>query len=164
MINIAKNIAVSAQEVVELASLLAGQSADKRMRSNLCYYADMIPTFSNQLRILADVKASMPNDRSADIMLVKNAENLMNAVSKTIRAAEATCVKGLKPSDDPETIRTIQMANKWKHKVYYERVKEIRDAKRSPLGLRVYPEKESIIQLETSPKHRYRNVKNESFA
>ncbi|KAI6654324.1 alpha-catenin [Oopsacas minuta] len=148
MINIAKKIAQGTQQVVDIAHAIADQSVDKRMRSNLKYYADMLPTFTNQLRILADVKASMPNDRSADTMLTKNAENLIKAVSKTIEAAEATCVKGLQPSNDPEIKRTIQMANKWKHKVYADRVKEQRYAKRGPLGLRVYSEKESTIQFD----------------
>ena len=143
MITMAKQIAHNAQEVVDIAHMLADQSVDKRMRSNLKYYADMIPTFSNQLRILADVKASMPNDRSADSMLTKNAENLINAVSKTIGAAEATCMKGLQPSDDPEIKRTIQMANSWKHKLYADRVKELKYAKRGAMGLRVYPGRES---------------------
>ena len=148
MIGIAKKIAQNAQQVVDIALMLAEQSIDKRMRANLHYYAEMIPTFSNQLRILADVKASMPNDRSADTMLTKNAENLITAVSKTIRAAEATCVKGLKPSEDPEIKRTIEMANKWKHKLYSDRVKEIRFAKRSALGLRVYPERETAVKSD----------------
>ena len=147
MIGIAKEIAQNAKQVVDLALMLAEQSIDKRMRSNLNYYAEMIPTFSNQLRILADVKASMPNDRSADTMLLKNADNLITAVSKTIRAAEATCVKGLRPSEDPDVKLTIEMAAKWKHKLYSDRVKEIRFAKRSALGLRIYPEKESLLKF-----------------
>ena len=84
-----------------------------RMKANLQYCAEMIPTLSTQLRIIASVKASTPTDTSvsllhchlstsgrlvlhyiqADVMLVKNAQNLMEAVIKTMKAAEAACMK-----------------------------------------------------------------------
>lgn len=82
------------------------------MKANLQYCAEMIPTLSTQLRIIASVKASTPTDTSvsllhchlvnwwssrltlqADVMLVKNAQNLMEAVIKTMKAAEAACMK-----------------------------------------------------------------------
>ena len=85
------------------------------MQANLQHYAEVIPTTSKQLSIIAKVKAATPSDKSvglrrvhvhfdqfpwlldttlqAELMLGKNAENLMKVVIESIKAAEAACVK-----------------------------------------------------------------------
>ena len=82
-----------------------------RMKYNLEQCVELIPTLATQLTIISSVKAATPNDISvrtptvdityincditvqADVMLVKNAQNLMEAVIKTMREAEAACMK-----------------------------------------------------------------------
>ena len=82
-----------------------------RMKYNLEQSVELIPTLATQLTIISSVKAATPNDISvrtptadityincdvtvqADVMLVKNAQNLMEAVIKTMREAEAACMK-----------------------------------------------------------------------
>ena len=46
-----------------------------------------------QLSIVASVKEVTTDDVSTDIVLVKNASNLMKAVMNTLKTAEAACVK-----------------------------------------------------------------------
>lgn len=63
------------------------------MKYNLEQSVELIPTLATQLTIISSVKTAMPNDISADVMLVKNSQNLMEAVIKTMREAEAACMK-----------------------------------------------------------------------
>ena len=86
MIHTAKAIAANGRVVVQFANLICDQCTDERSacsptqtvamtnsslfrivhrtKANLQYCAEMIPTFSTQLRILASVKASTPADSS----------------------------------------------------------------------------------------------------
>ena len=64
---------------------------------DLLYYANQIPTLSTQLTILASVKAasSLASDHShaSDAVIVKNVQNLTQAVARTLRAAEGACMQ-----------------------------------------------------------------------
>ena len=82
-------------------------------------------------------------------MLIKNAQNLMQAVIKTIAAAETAYVKvlcmciheasdvliaqGLKEPESEEESQAMSLAMKWKKKLYRDRTRE---AFRAPLGAR----------------------------
>ncbi|XP_063418962.1 vinculin-like [Mytilus trossulus] len=72
------------------------------MRLNLLQVCERIPTIGTQLKILSTVKATMlgaqeqecsEEDQEATEMLVGNAQNLMQAVKETVRAAEAASIK-----------------------------------------------------------------------
>ncbi|XP_052066170.1 vinculin-like isoform X3 [Mytilus californianus] len=112
LIATAKNIAESSTEVAKLAQKLAAECTDKRMRTNLLQVCERIPTIGTQLKILSTVKATMlgaqepvpapdggeiscgsEEDQEATEMLVGNAQNLMQAVKETVRAAEAASIK-----------------------------------------------------------------------
>ena len=94
-------------------------------------------------------------------MLVKNAENLMQAVIKTMKAAEAACIKvncensakctcksalssvcvcvcvqGLKAPEDDKQKAVFDMIINWKHKLYHQRTLETIRAPRGARGLR----------------------------
>ena len=64
---------------------------------DLLYYANQIPTLSTQLTILASVKAasSLASEKShaSDAVIVKNIQNLTQAVARTLRAAEGACMQ-----------------------------------------------------------------------
>ena len=64
LINTAKAIAANGLQLVKIADLIGKQCVDKRSRNNLQCYAEMIPTLSTQLAILASVKISTPDDIS----------------------------------------------------------------------------------------------------
>ena len=64
-----------------------------RFAEELLQEAQDIPTFSTQLSIITSVKAATPDDLTSNANMVKNAENLMTAVVRTLKAAEAACVK-----------------------------------------------------------------------
>ncbi|XP_077978239.1 vinculin-like isoform X6 [Glandiceps talaboti] len=99
LIDCAKAIAVASGEVTRLAREVANQCTDKRMRTNLLQVCERIPTISTQLKILSTVKATMlgsqdsDEDQEATEMLVGNAQNLMQSVKETVRAAEAASIK-----------------------------------------------------------------------
>lgn len=139
MINMAKAIASNAMVILKFAHVIAEQSVDERSKSDLLYYAEYLPTISTQLKIISSVKAATPSDISADAMLVKNAQNLMQAVVKTLKAAEATCVKGLlPPKQDASADHTeaAELAFQWKKKLRRQRAIEALTASRDDLGLR----------------------------
>ncbi|KAL1130903.1 hypothetical protein AAG570_012144 [Ranatra chinensis] len=108
----AKAIAEASEEVTRLAKELARECTDKRMRTNLLQVCERIPTIGTQLKILSTVKATMlgaqemlprrelaelqggtEEDQEATDMLVGNAQNLMQSVKETVRAAEAASIK-----------------------------------------------------------------------
>ncbi|XP_052711265.1 vinculin-like isoform X11 [Crassostrea angulata] len=112
LIATAKSIAESSEEVTRLAKKLAAECTDKQMRKNLLQVCERIPTIGTQLKILSTVKATMlgaqepipapdgseiecgsKEDQEATEMLVGNAQNLMQAVKETVRAAEAASIK-----------------------------------------------------------------------
>ena len=64
MINTAKAIAANGQGIVRFANLLSEQCTDEKIKTDLQDYAEMIPTLSTQLSIIASVKASTPDDTS----------------------------------------------------------------------------------------------------
>ncbi|KAK3103120.1 hypothetical protein FSP39_016625 [Pinctada imbricata] len=112
LISTAKMIAEASEEVTRLAKKLAAECTDKKMRTNLLQVCERIPTIGTQLKILSTVKATMlgaqepipapdgseiacgsEEDQEATEMLVGNAQNLMQAVKETVRAAEAASIK-----------------------------------------------------------------------
>ncbi|XP_075229782.1 vinculin isoform X2 [Lycorma delicatula] len=99
LIACAKAIAESSEEVTRLAKDLARECTDKRMRTNLLQVCERIPTIGTQLKILSTVKATMlgaqgtEEDQEATDMLVGNAQNLMQSVKETVRAAESASIK-----------------------------------------------------------------------
>lgn len=99
LIATAKQIAESSEDVTRLAKDLARQCTDRRIRTNLLQVCERIPTIGTQLKILSTVKATMlgaqgsDEDREATEMLVGNAQNLMQSVKETVRAAEGASIK-----------------------------------------------------------------------
>ncbi|XP_037093496.1 vinculin-like [Pollicipes pollicipes] len=114
LIACAKAIAEASEEVTRLAKELAQECTDKRMRTQLLQVCERIPTIGTQLKILSTVKATMlgaqgadqldrradgivtsgtEEDQEATDMLVGNAQNLMQSVKETVRAAEAASIK-----------------------------------------------------------------------
>ncbi|XP_043490641.1 vinculin isoform X8 [Polistes fuscatus] len=111
LIACAKAIAEASQEVTHLAKELARECTDKRIRTNLLQVCERIPTIGTQLKILSTVKATMlgaqemlpsweelmlygtEEDQEATDMLVGNAQNLMQSVKETVRAAECASIK-----------------------------------------------------------------------
>lgn len=139
LINTAKGIASNAKFILKFAHVIAEQCADERSKSDLLYYAEYLPTISTQLKIISSVKAATPSDISADAMLVKNAQNLMQAVVKTLKAAEAACVKVLHPPEqDASSDRkeAVDIAFQWRKKLKRQRAFEALTASRDQLGLR----------------------------
>ncbi|XP_037091757.1 LOW QUALITY PROTEIN: vinculin-like [Pollicipes pollicipes] len=114
LIACAKAIAEASEEVTRLAKELAQECTDKRMRTQLLQVCERIPTIGTQLKILSTVKATMlgaqgadqldrradgivtsgtEEDQEATDMLVGNAQNLLQSVKETVRAAEAASIK-----------------------------------------------------------------------
>jgi len=99
LIDTAKAIAEASEEVTLLAKDLARECTDKRMRTSLLQVCERIPTIGTQLKILSTVKATMlgaqgsEEDQEATEMLVGNAQNLMQSVRETVRAAQAASIK-----------------------------------------------------------------------
>ncbi|XP_076039738.1 vinculin isoform X15 [Oratosquilla oratoria] len=115
LIACAKAIAEASEEVTRLAKELARECTDRRMRTSLLQVCERIPTIGTQLKILSTVKATMlgaqecfprreseleiligsssEEDQEATEMLVGNAQNLMQSVKETVRAAEAASIK-----------------------------------------------------------------------
>lgn len=99
LIDTAKAIAKASEDVTRLAKQLARECTDKRIRTNLLQVCERIPTIGTQLKILSTVKATMlgaqgsDEDREATEMLVGNAQNLMQSVKETVKAAEGASIK-----------------------------------------------------------------------
>jgi len=112
LIDCARAIADASEAVTRLAVQLARQCTDIKMRKALLQVCERIPTIATQLKILSTVKATMlgsqvsiptpdggeipygsAEDEEAMQQLVLNAQNLMQSVKDTVRAAEAASIK-----------------------------------------------------------------------
>lgn len=68
MIYTAKAIAANGQTIVRFANIISELCTDKKTKASLQCCAEMIPTLSTQLRIIASVKASTPDDTSVSLV------------------------------------------------------------------------------------------------
>eukprot|EP00051_Salpingoeca_urceolata_P027629 m.482435 g.482435 ORF g.482435 m.482435 type:complete len:818 (+) comp22546_c0_seq1:212-2665(+) len=95
IIETSKAIADNGNLAVRYARETAQTCSDKRLRADLLYICDRIPTISTQLKIIASVKAASRSQDTAetDAMLVKNAQNLMDAVTRAVKACEIASLK-----------------------------------------------------------------------
>ncbi|XP_006816421.1 uncharacterized protein LOC100368833 [Saccoglossus kowalevskii] len=140
VINTAKAIAANGLVIVRFARIIAKYCVDKRFCEDLLHCCEQIPSFGKQLSIIASVKAATPEDKSTDVVLVKNSENLMQAVMKTLKAAETACVKGLQEPPEEETCDEMQataLAIQWKRKFDRHRMIESSYTETDDLGLRI---------------------------
>eukprot|EP00057_Strongylocentrotus_purpuratus_P025553 XP_011680027.1 PREDICTED: uncharacterized protein LOC100893949 [Strongylocentrotus purpuratus] len=138
----AKAVAASGLKIAKFADIIAKNCTDKRFAEELQDESQHIPTFSTQLDIIASVKASTPDDLTSNAALVKNAENLMTAVVRTLKAAEVACVKGLRSvenedqSHDPEAQEAKALTMQWQRKLHRHRLIEASTEDTNHLGLR----------------------------
>ncbi|XP_063370152.1 vinculin [Cydia amplana] len=113
LIATAKAIAEASEEVTRLAKKLALECTDKRIRTNLLQVCERIPTIGTQLKILSTVKATMlgaqgsEEDQEATEMLVGNAQNLMQSVKETVKAAEGASIK-IRTEQDGYRLRWVR--------------------------------------------------------
>ncbi|KAM5143561.1 uncharacterized protein ACOB7L_028158 [Callospermophilus lateralis] len=95
LITSAKKIATSGQNFTRLILIIAKNCIDQRCSQELRCAAEQIQTMSSQLRIISSVKASLARSRSFEELLVDNAQWLLQAVFKTVRAAEAASLRDM---------------------------------------------------------------------
>ncbi|XP_036728283.1 vinculin-like [Balaenoptera musculus] len=137
LITSARKIATSGQNFARLIRIMAKNCVDQRCSQELLYMVEQIQTMSCQLRIISSVKASLARSKSSEELLVENAQQLLRAVSKTVRAAEAASLRGLRqPSPDPEELEVAAFCMQWRRKLRRHRLQETSDLDRDELGLR----------------------------
>ncbi|XP_054945099.1 uncharacterized protein [Physeter macrocephalus] len=93
LITSARKIATSGQNFARLIRIIAKNCVDQRCSQELLYMVEQIQTMSSQLRIISSVKASLARSKSSEELLVENAQQLLRAVSKTVKAAEAASLR-----------------------------------------------------------------------
>eukprot|EP00111_Clytia_hemisphaerica_P003096 TCONS_00008787-protein len=147
----AKAIAANAKTISKFAAVVAQKCPDKSCQIDLLHYAELIPTMSTQLRIVASVKSINVNDETTDAMLVINAGNLMKGVAGALKAAESASVKistkqaydgGNYGDSDTEDVQqqSCDLAFQWKRKVRLKRAVDAICSPRDELGLRLSKE------------------------
>ncbi|XP_072026985.1 uncharacterized protein [Amphiura filiformis] len=139
LINTAKAIAANGKAIHKFAKIISKNCIDMRFSQDLMAEAEQIPVLSTQLSIVASVKEATPDDFTTDIVLVKNASNLMQAVMNTLKTAEAACVKGLKSpeeSEDSDEAEASALASQWRRKLHRHRLIESANDDTDHLGLR----------------------------
>ncbi|XP_011927065.1 PREDICTED: uncharacterized protein LOC105591187 [Cercocebus atys] len=82
------------------------------------------------------VKASLARSKSSEELLVENAQQLLQAVFKTMRAAKAASLRGLRePSPDPEELEVAAFCLQWRRKLLKHRLQETSNTACDELGL-----------------------------
>ncbi|RXM98994.1 Catenin alpha-1 [Acipenser ruthenus] len=133
----AKQIAVNGQVITNFAHIVAEYCLDRRCATELLCAAEQILTLTNQLNIISSVKAATPGNKSSDEILVKNAQNLMQIVLKSIKAAETACIKGLRqPPPNTDEAQAAALCIQWKKMLQRHRVREALNPEMDDLGLR----------------------------
>ncbi|XP_035671714.1 catenin alpha-1-like isoform X2 [Branchiostoma floridae] len=136
-INTAKAIAANGKVIHKFAKIIAKFCIDRRCSEDLVFYANHVPSMGTQLSIIASVKAATPHDKEADAVLVKNAENLMHSVTRTLIATESACVKGLhQPPEGGDEAEAAALATQWQRKLQRHRMIEASSHDTDDLGLR----------------------------
>ncbi|XP_019646308.1 PREDICTED: catenin alpha-1-like [Branchiostoma belcheri] len=136
-INTAKAIAANGTVIHKFAKIIAKYCVDRRCSEDLVFYANHVPSMGTQLSIIASVKAATPHDKEADAVLVKNAENLMHSVTRTLIATESACVKGLhQPPEGGDEAEAAALATQWQRKLQRHRMIEASSRDTDDLGLR----------------------------
>ncbi|XP_012583045.1 PREDICTED: uncharacterized protein LOC105853889 isoform X2 [Condylura cristata] len=139
----AKRVATSGQNFSKLICIIAKNCIDQRCSQELLCVVEQIQTMSNQLRIISSVKASLARSKSSEELLVGNAQQLLRAVAKTVRAAEAASLRGLRqPSPDPEELEVAAFCRQWRRNLLRHRLQEISNLDYDELGLRKTSKKE----------------------
>ncbi|XP_043459920.1 uncharacterized protein LOC122497179 [Prionailurus bengalensis] len=137
LITSARKIATSGQKFARLIRIIAKNCIDQRCSQELLCVVDQIQTMSNQLRIISSVKASLARSRSSEELLLENAQQLLRAVSKTVRTTEAASLRGLRqPSSDPEELEVAAFCVQWRRKLLRHRLRETSNLDYDELGLR----------------------------
>ncbi|KAJ3332633.1 hypothetical protein HDU76_013588 [Blyttiomyces sp. JEL0837] len=92
-IQAAKEIHDESIQLTTSARPLSEKCSDRRLRVQLSGTLDRVVTLSQQLKIVAAVKASAPNDTDRDSQLIACAQNLMMAAKSCIRESEASSLR-----------------------------------------------------------------------
>ncbi|XP_041526087.1 uncharacterized protein LOC121460034 [Microtus oregoni] len=133
----ARKISASGRNIARLIHIIAKNCIDQRCSGELLCMVEQIQTMSSQLSIISSVKASLARSKSSEELLLDNAQRLLQAVSKAVRAAEAACLRGLRwPSSDPEELEVAAFCTQWKRKLLQHRLQEASDKDCDGLGLR----------------------------
>ncbi|XDB54945.1 hypothetical protein AB1E18_008416 [Capra hircus] len=91
---------------------------------------------SSQLHIFSSVKAFLTRSKSSEDLLVENAQQLLHAVSKTVRATEAASLQGFRQtSPDPEEPEVAAFCMQWRRKLLRHRLQETSNLVCDELGL-----------------------------
>ncbi|KAM4866771.1 uncharacterized protein RHO17_011003 [Thomomys bottae] len=137
LITSARKVAASGQHFSRLIGIIAKNCIDQRCSQELLCVVEQIQTMSRQLHILSSVKASQERSKSSEELLVENAQQLLQAVSKTVRAAEAASLRGLRTTSlDPEELEVTAFCTQWRRKLLNYRRREISNVDCDELGLR----------------------------
>ncbi|NXI73373.1 VINC protein, partial [Anseranas semipalmata] len=130
-------MASDGQVFVEFAHIVAKNCLDKRCSAELRCAAEQTHTISSQLGIVARVKAVTAESKSSSELLVSNTQNLIQAVLRVLKAAEAACIKGLRqPPPDSEEGEVAAFCTQWRKNLLWHRAKECLNSDRDELGLR----------------------------
>ncbi|KAM5318438.1 uncharacterized protein AAES06_018523 [Glossophaga mutica] len=133
----ARKVATSGHNFTRLIRIIAKNCVDHRCSQELLCVVEQIQTMSNQLRIISSVKASLARSKSSEELLLGNAQQLLHAVSKTVRAAEAASLRGLRQlSSDPEELEVAALCMQWRRKLIHHRLQETSNLDCDELGLR----------------------------
>ncbi|XP_052037647.1 uncharacterized protein LOC127684915 [Apodemus sylvaticus] len=133
----ARKVSASGKTFTRLIHIIAKNCIDQRCSQELLCMVEQIQTMSSQLSIISSVKASLTRSKSSEELLVDNAQRLLQAVSKTVRAVEAACLRGLRwLSSDPEELEVAAFCTQWKRKLLQHRLQEASNKDCDELGLR----------------------------
>ncbi|KAJ3167700.1 hypothetical protein HDU88_002147 [Geranomyces variabilis] len=89
----AQQITAESVAVCKSSKALVGVCKDKRLTRQLLATIDRIETLGLQLKIVAAVKASTPEDRDQDALLVQCANNMMSSVKAALLDSESASLR-----------------------------------------------------------------------
>ena len=93
LIGTAQSILSETQKIINHAKPLAHQCTDKILSKQLASILTRIETLSQQLKIVAAVKASSPTDRDKGAQLINGAHNLVQSLKSCLKNCESACLR-----------------------------------------------------------------------
>ncbi|XP_071827911.1 uncharacterized protein [Apostichopus japonicus] len=156
LISAARAIATEACSIHQFAEVIIRHAKDTQQAEDLETHSRQIPALATQLNIISTVKTATPECYNSDVVIVTNAERLMDTVMYTLNAAESLCVKGLRSIEDASTeeAAAATLAAQWKRKLQRHRQIEATSTNLDAFGLRRISKHTSMPSLTEMLVHK----------
>jgi vinculin len=102
-IQTAQAIMIDTNKFIKAIQPIIDECTDKRLKAQIQSTLNRILTLAQQLKIIAAVKASAPNDSDKGVQLITSSQNLVASIKKALRDCVSCSIRARKGSNVAES-------------------------------------------------------------